>query len=287
MEVKFENVTHRYMKKTPFEALALNNVSAHFPSGSFSAVIGRTGSGKSTLVQHVNGLIKPSEGRVLVGGKILHAKAKRKEIKAVRRQVGMVFQYPEHQLFEDTVEADLLFGPKNMGKNVVAVKKELPALLEKVGLPERILSKSPFDLSGGQMRRVAIASVLAMDPKILILDEPTAGLDPKGQEEIISLFKKWHEEKGTTTIMITHQMEEAARLADNIYVMNEGKIVMSGSPQEVYQREEDLLRLDLDLPEPVRLLNMLEKEWDVAFSSKALSAAQAAEEIGKGKEGRK
>ncbi|MFB5662993.1 energy-coupling factor transporter ATPase [Alteribacillus sp. HJP-4] len=279
MKITFDQVSHTYMERTPFEKQALKNISASFPEASLSAVIGRTGSGKSTLVQHINGLLKPSEGRITVDGQTIDPGSKRKKIKAIRKKVGMVFQYPEHQLFEDTVEKDLLFGPKNIGLDVRRVKKELPDMLALVGLDESFLQRSPFDLSGGQMRRVAIAGVLAMNPEILILDEPTAGLDPRGQEEIKRLFTQWHLEKQTTMIMITHQMEEAASLADNILVMNNGSIVMKGTPASIYEREQELLDLDLDIPEAVRTLKHLEKAYGGTFSSYSLSPEEAAHEF--------
>ncbi|WP_158738336.1 energy-coupling factor transporter ATPase [Alteribacillus sp. YIM 98480] len=279
MKIVFEQVEHIYMEKTPFETSALKDVSITFPDKSCTAVIGRTGSGKSTLVQHINGLLKPNKGKVIIGDQVIHANTKRKHIKSLRKKVGMVFQYPEHQLFEDTVEKDLLFGPKNIGLNVENKKKELPELLERVGLDETFLERSPFDLSGGQMRRAAIAGVLAMEPDILILDEPTAGLDPKGQEEILTLFKDWHEQKKTTMIMITHQMEEASRLAEQVIVMDDGQIAMEGSPKEIYKRENELTQLDLDIPEGVKVLKYLEENTGVSFSEWSLTPEKAADEL--------
>ncbi|MFB4165901.1 energy-coupling factor transporter ATPase [Alteribacillus sp. JSM 102045] len=279
MKIVFEQVTHVYMEKTPFETYALKDVSVSFPERSFSAVIGRTGSGKSTLVQHINGLIKPTNGRIIIGDQVIEPHTKRKHLKSLRKKAGIVFQYPEHQLFEDTVEKDLLFGPKNVGMNLESKKKDLPELLELVGLNESFLDRSPFDLSGGQMRRVAIAGVLAMDPEILILDEPTAGLDPKGQEEILSLFKEWHRQKKTTTIMITHQMEEVSSLAEQVVVMDDGKIAMEGSPENIYKREKELKDMNLDVPEGVKVLKYLEEESGVSFSEWSLTPEEAADEL--------
>lgn len=277
MEVNFQNVSHVYMKKTPFETLALKNIDASFRSSSVTAVIGRTGSGKSTLVQHINGLLKPSAGVVTVGGQQLEAGTKRKMVKTVRSHVGMVFQYPEHQLFEETVEKDLLFGPKNKGMNVAEIQKKLPELLQQVGLSERLLERSPFELSGGQMRRVAIAGVLATNPDILILDEPTAGLDPQGQKEILELFMNWQRMYQPTTIMITHQMEEAAAFAEYMYVMEDAEIKMQGEPEAIYAQREKLREMDLDIPEQVQVLQQIEQDSGIRFPHYKLSPAEAAD----------
>ncbi|SDI07645.1 energy-coupling factor transport system ATP-binding protein [Alteribacillus persepolensis] len=279
MKITFDNVHHIYMEKTPFETTALKDITVTLPEGTCSAVIGRTGSGKSTLVQHINGLLKPTSGKVMVGDQIIHAKTKRKQLKLLRRQVGMVFQYPEHQLFEDTVEKDLLFGPKNIGLNTTKIKKKLPELLELVGLEPSLLERSPFDLSGGQMRRVAIASVLAMEPNVLILDEPTAGLDPKGQEDILTLLKDWQEKYQITMIIITHQMEEASRLAEKLIVMDNGQIAMEGRPEDIYAQNQMLQQLDLDVPERVKVLKYLEESLGIRFSKWSLTPKEAASEL--------
>ncbi|MDQ0300868.1 energy-coupling factor transport system ATP-binding protein [Salibacterium salarium] len=279
MNIRLEHVHHIFMEKTPFETKALNDVTVSFEDGSFSAVIGKTGSGKSTLVQHINGLYKPNYGSLFIGDQEIHSKTKRKVRKALRKKVGMVFQYPEHQLFEDTVEKDILFGPKNAGFHLDDMKKKLPELLEKVGLDESVLERSPFDLSGGQMRRTAIAGVLAMEPDVLILDEPTAGLDPEGQEAIMSLFNEWHREKRTTIIMITHQMEEVSRLAETVIVMDDGRIQMQGTPDEIFRRESEVRALELDVPERVNVLKHIEKETGMSFSSWTLSPKEAAAEM--------
>ncbi|RSL28982.1 energy-coupling factor transporter ATPase [Salibacterium salarium] len=279
MNITLEHISHVFMEKTPFETTALNNVTVSFREGSFSAVIGRTGSGKSTLVQHVNGLLKPTSGRLFIGDQEIHPKTKRKEIKALRKKVGMVFQYPEHQLFEDTVEKDILFGPKNAGLSLDHTKRKLPALLEQVGLDESILTRSPFELSGGQMRRTAIAGVLAMEPEVLILDEPTAGLDPEGQDAMMRLFQEWHRDKQATIIMITHQMEEVSRLAERIVVMDEGNIKMQGTAEEIFRRETEIRALELDVPERVKVLKHIERETGMAFSSWSLTPKEAAAEL--------
>ncbi|WP_022794497.1 energy-coupling factor transporter ATPase [Marinococcus halotolerans] len=277
MEVNFQNVSHVYMKKTPFETLALKNIDASFRSSSVTAVIGRTGSGKSTLVQHINGLLKPSSGVVTVGEHQLEARTKRKMVKTVRSHVGMVFQYPEHQLFEETVEKDLLFGPKNKGMDVAEIQKKLPELLQQVGLTETLLKRSPFELSGGQMRRVAIAGVLATNPDILILDEPTAGLDPQGQKEILELFMNWQRTYQPTTIMITHQMEEAAAFAEYMYVMEDAEIKMQGEPEAIYAQREKLREMDLDIPEQVQVLQQIERDSGIRFPHYKLSPEEAAD----------
>ncbi|WP_079475130.1 energy-coupling factor transporter ATPase [Marinococcus halophilus] len=277
MDVNFQDVSHVYMQKTPFETLALKNVNAYFRASSVTAVIGRTGSGKSTLVQHINGLLKPSAGVVSVGEHHLEAKTKRKTVKAVRSHVGMVFQYPEHQLFEETVEKDLLFGPKNKGMDVAEIQKKLPELLQQVGLSESLLKRSPFELSGGQMRRVAIAGVLATNPDILILDEPTAGLDPQGQKEILKLFMNWQRTYQPTTIMITHQMEEAAAFAEYMYVMEDAEIKMQGEPETIYAQRKKLQEMDLDIPEQVQVLQQIEQDSGIRFPHYQLSPAEAAD----------
>lgn len=278
MKVEFQNISHIYMKKTPFETAALQNVSTIFPSGSTTAIIGQTGSGKSTLVQHINGLLKPDYGEVIVGKEVIGPKAKRKQLKALRKKVGIVFQYPEHQLFEDTVEKELLFGPLNIGLSEQKVRKTLPDMLSQVGLDETMLARSPFELSGGQMRRVAILSVLLMKPKVLILDEPTAGLDPVGQMEMIQLFKRWQQKEKATMIVITHQMEEALELAERLVVMDQGKIVMEGKTADIFAKTEELMQLGLDIPDSVRLLKQIEEKFHITFSSYQLTPKEAAKE---------
>ncbi|MGY4691790.1 energy-coupling factor transporter ATPase [Salibacterium sp. K-3] len=279
MNVSARQLNYVYMPKTSFETHALRDVSFDVTEGSFTAVIGRTGSGKSTLVQHLNGLLKPSSGEVVIDGHRVHPKIKRKDIAALRRHVGIVFQYPEHQLFEETVEKDILFGPGNLGYSRDNMQDMLPELLEQVGLNESFLSRSPFDLSGGQMRRTAIAGVLAMEPSLLILDEPTAGLDPQGQQDMMDLFKYWQQRHHTTIIMITHQMEEVSRLADNVIVMDNGMIYMQGTPEEIYTREAELEQLDLDLPERAKVLKHIEAETGIVFSSLSLSPKEAVQEM--------
>ncbi|EIT84026.1 cobalt transporter ATP-binding subunit [Fictibacillus macauensis ZFHKF-1] len=254
MDITLTGLTHRYKPKTPFERLALDDIHLSITSGSFLAIIGHTGSGKSTLIQHLNGLLKPSEGTMQVGNLTLSAQGKKQPLKELRRRVGIVFQYPEHQLFDETVEKDVMFGPMNFGVSEEQARQRAHAMIELVGLPAEVLTKSPFDLSGGQMRRVAIAGVLAMEPEVLVLDEPTAGLDPKGRREIMDLFYRLHKEKGLTTILVTHSMEDAAHYADRIVVMEQGRVYLEGTPSEVFREREMLQRASLDVPETLQFL---------------------------------
>ena len=231
-------------------SVALQDVSFRVQDGEFIGVIGHTGSGKSTLIQHLNGLIKPSSGTVVVDGMDLSSKST--SLKEVRHRVGLVFQYPEYQLFEETVALDVGFGPKNLGLSKEEVAQRVRRAVESVGLPEDCLEKSPFDLSGGQKRRVAIAGVLAMDPNMLILDEPTAGLDPTGREEILALVERWHQ-GGRTIMMVSHSMDDVAKYADRILVMNHGALAMQGTPREVFTRHGELRAMGLDVPEVSKL----------------------------------
>ncbi|MFZ3590823.1 energy-coupling factor ABC transporter ATP-binding protein [Bacillus sp. DJP31] len=260
MDIAINKLTHRYQDKSPFEKLALNEVDLTIDSGSFIAIIGHTGSGKSTIIQHLNGLLKPTDGTVSVGDFTIGPKQKDKHLKSLRKRVGMVFQFPEHQLFEETVEKDICFGPMNFGISEGAAKERAKKALALVGLHEDLLNRSPFDLSGGQMRRVAIAGVLAMEPDVIILDEPTAGLDPRGRKEMMKLFSSLHQEKNLTTIMITHSMEDTAAYADQVVVMDKGKVLMRGTPHEIFSQKERLLQVGLDIPETYRFIEMLEKK---------------------------
>lgn len=257
MDITFKNVEHRYQARTPFERLALYDVNLSIKKGTYLSIIGHTGSGKSTILQHLNGLLKPTNGSVQIGAHIIEAGKKQKNLKEVRRLVGIVFQFPEHQLFEETVEKDIAFGPMNFGVSEEDAFKKAKKSLEIVGLPESILQKSPFDLSGGQMRRVAIAGVLAMGPEVLVLDEPTAGLDPKGRKEMMDLFYKLRREQNLTIILVTHSMEDAAKYSDEIIVMHKGTIEMRGTPREIFSEGEKLSALGLDLPETVKLQQKL------------------------------
>ncbi|MFC4411891.1 energy-coupling factor ABC transporter ATP-binding protein [Chungangia koreensis] len=259
MDITLQQLGYIYAKDTPFEKRALVDVDLHIPSGSYFAVIGHTGSGKSTLLQHLNGLLKPSEGSIQIGKMLIPAGKKKLDLKLVRQKVGIVFQFPEHQLFEETVLKDIMFGPMNFGVPEQVAEARAKELVRLLGLPEEVLQKSPFDLSGGQMRRVAIAGVLAMEPQVLVLDEPTAGLDPRGRHEIMDLFAELHRTKNLTTILVTHSMEDAARYADYIAIMHEGRCVVTGTPREIFADEKTLKAYRLEVPRIVRFQKQLEQ----------------------------
>ncbi len=276
MDITLHQVGYLYAKDTPFEKRALYGVDAKINSGSYTAIIGHTGSGKSTLLMHLNGLLKPSEGVVKIGDTTVEAGTKTKGLKDVRRHVGIVFQFPEHQLFEETVVKDIMFGPMNFGVSEEEARRRALELITLLGLPEDVAEKSPFDLSGGQMRRVAIAGVLAFKPDVLVLDEPTAGLDPRGRKDIMELFQLLHDQENLTTILVTHSMEDAARYADNIIVMSEGTSVMSGTPEEVFGNEEQLSKYRLGLPRTVKFQHEFEnmsgkKLPELAFTEERLA----------------
>lgn len=263
MPIVVEKLTHTYMPGSPFQATAIHDVSLMIEDGSFIGLIGHTGSGKSTLIQHLNGLLRPTSGRVLVDGKDLFAKDTDK--REVRRKVGLVFQYPENQLFEETVAADIAFGPKNLGLSQAEIDERVRDACRQVQIDyETLRERSVFELSGGQMRRVAIAGVLAMQPGTLILDEPCAGLDPRGRDEILGLIRGLHEERGTTVVMVSHSMDDVAALVGRVVVMNKGTIVMDGTPREIFMRGEELRAMGLDVPEAAQLAARLrEKGFDV------------------------
>ena len=248
MPIKVENLTHIYMKDTVFQHIALDNVSFSIDDGEFVGLIGHTGSGKSTLIQHLNGLLKPSSGRILLDD--MNINSKEVSLKTVRQKVGLVFQYPEHQLFEETVYKDVAFGPKNLKLDEKQIENRVKSSLEMVGLDyDEIKDKSPFDLSGGQKRRVAIAGVLAMKPKILILDEPTAGLDPRGRDEILNQVKILHQKEKITVILVSHSMEDIAKLVERIIVMNKGKVIFTDSPGKVFKEIDMLESIGLGVPQ--------------------------------------
>ncbi|WP_163971972.1 energy-coupling factor ABC transporter ATP-binding protein [Oceanobacillus halotolerans] len=261
MDILFKNVSYIYQPNTPFAHEAIKDLSFSIPSGSFVAVIGHTGSGKSTLLQHLNGLLMPTKGEVQIGDYHLTNEEKPKNLKALRSRVGVVFQYPEHQLFEETVEKDIAFGPKNFGVSAQEVKHRIREVTPIVGLSEELLNRSPFDLSGGQMRRVAIAGVLATKPKVLVLDEPTAGLDPRGQKEMMDMFYNMHKNQGLTTILVTHSMEDAVKYADHVIILNNGTKYMEGKPEEVFTQAEALQQVQLDVPEVVQFLTKFQKKF--------------------------
>lgn len=259
MDISLQQVGYLYGKDTPFEKRALQGVDVVIESGSYSAIVGHTGSGKSTLLMHLNGLLKPSEGVVTVGELEINRKTKAKHLKEIRKRVGIVFQFPEHQLFEETVLKDIMFGPLNYGIPEEEAEQRAYELLELLGLPKEVASKSPFELSGGQMRRVAIAGVLAFNPSILVLDEPTAGLDPRGRHEIMELFHTLHKKENLTTILVTHSMEDAAKYADQVVVMHGGTAVLSGPPEVVFADEEQLQTYRLGLPRTVKFQREIEQ----------------------------
>ncbi|MGE5677343.1 MAG: energy-coupling factor transporter ATPase [Pseudomonadota bacterium] len=259
MPVKVENLTHVYMEDSVFEHVAIDNISFEIQDGEFVGLIGHTGSGKSTLIQHLNGLLKPSSGKIFVDGLELHTKEV--QMKKVRQKVGLVFQYPEYQLFEETVYKDIAFGPTNLGLDSAEVDRRVREAIELVGLDfDKISDVSPFELSGGQKRRVAIAGVLAMEPKVLILDEPAAGLDPKGRDEILWGIKKLHDRQKITVVLVSHSMEDIANLVDKVLVMNKGKIVFFDTPRNVFKDAETLEQIGLGVPQVTYLVRELRKK---------------------------
>ncbi|MFS0576146.1 energy-coupling factor ABC transporter ATP-binding protein [Sporosarcina sp. 179-K 3D1 HS] len=279
MDISLQQVGYLYGKDTPFEKRALQDVNATIDSGSYTAIIGHTGSGKSTLLMHLNGLLKPSEGVVQIGNAKISAGTKAKGLKDIRRNVGIVFQFPEHQLFEETVEKDIMFGPMNFGVSEVEARRRAHELIELLGLPPEVAQKSPFDLSGGQMRRVAIAGVLAFNPSVLVLDEPTAGLDPRGRKEIMDLFYRLHQQEKLTTILVTHSMEDAARYADHLIIMHGGRSVMAGTPEEVFSDETKLAEYRLGVPRSVKFQRDIEKLIGRTLPGLALTEEQLATAI--------
>ena len=255
--LRLSNVSYVYSKGTPFERLALDNVNIAFEKGKITGLIGHTGSGKSTLVNLLNGLNKPTEGKIYLDGHDIWENPK--EIAKIRFRVGLVMQYPEYQLFDETVRADIGFGPKNQGLSDEEVEKRVALAAKFVGLRNDILDKSPFELSGGQKRRVAIAGIIAMNPEVLVLDEPAAGLDPKGRREILTGLKEYVKESGTTLILVSHSMEDMAYYCDNVVVMNEGKVYRDGTVSEIFSMADDLLSVGLDIPMGSRIASELQK----------------------------
>ncbi len=255
MPIKLEGLSHTYQGGSPFQSTALHDVNLVIEDHDLLALIGHTGSGKSTLAQHLNGLLQPTSGRVLLDGQDINEKSSDK--RALRFAVGLVFQYPEHQLFEETVRKDIGFGPRNMGLGEAEVDARVREAMDKIGLPyDEIAEKSPFELSGGQMRRVALAGVLAMRPRILVLDEPTAGLDPRARDFLLNDVRRLHAE-GTSVVMISHSMDDVARLATRVAVLEKGRLVMEGSPGEIFARVDRLSSMGLDVPQASRLRYLL------------------------------
>ncbi|WP_308779475.1 energy-coupling factor transporter ATPase [uncultured Clostridium sp.] len=277
MSIKIENLVHVYMPKSPFEKVALDNVNIEINDNEFVALIGHTGSGKSTLIQHMNGLLKPTSGRIIVDGEDITKEGFK--LTDIRKKVGLVFQYPEYQLFEETIEKDIEYGPRNLGLDQEEITRRVKNAMKMVGLDYDIYrNKSPFDLSGGQKRRVAIAGVIAMEPKVLILDEPTAGLDPKGRDDILEQIKKLHTEYKMTIILVSHSMEDVGKLAQRIIVMNNGNVALKGTPAQVFKEIDTLENIGLAVPQVTYLMRALkEKGFDV--SDEVYTINQGKEEL--------
>ncbi len=286
MSIVIEHLNYVYMQGGPYETRALDDVSLTIHDGEFIGLIGHTGSGKSTLVQHLNGLILPTSGKITVDGMDLAEKDT--DRRAIRRRVGLVFQYPENQLFEETVAKDIAFGPKNLGLGEEEIDRRVRTAMRRVALDyDKLAQRSVFELSGGQMRRVAIAGVLAMEPQTLVLDEPCAGLDPRGREEILGLISDLHRESGATIVMVSHSMDDVAALAERVIVMNHGKVAMDGTPREIFSRGEELRAIGLDVPQAVELAQKLrEKGFDVPEGIYKIEEVRAAVEAIVGKGGR-
>jgi len=263
MSIEIRHLTHRYSEGSAFSTVALDDVNLTIEDGEFIGIIGHTGSGKSTFVQHLNGLLKPSSGQILIDGQDLNGE--KADRRALRQRIGLVFQYPEYQLFEETVAKDIAFGPKNQGLSKKEIDERVRYAMDCVHLDyDKYAEKSPFELSGGQMRRVAIAGVLAMRPKVLILDEPTAGLDPRGRDRILSMLEDLHQKEHTTILMVSHSMDDMARLATRLIVLSDGKVALTGTPREVFSQEEKMVSLGLDVPAAARLCRALrEKGYDL------------------------
>lgn len=277
MRIVIDNVSYTYKAGSPFESIALKEVNLAIEPGEFVGLIGHTGSGKSTLVQHLNGLLLPTEGNVFVGD--LDIISNKGNLRQIRQRVGLVFQYPEHQLFEETVFADVAFGPKNLGLEPEEIERRVKKALEMVRLDyDSIKDRSPFALSGGQMRRVAIAGVLAMEPQVLILDEPTAGLDPMGRDEILEEIAKMHDALGITVILVSHNMEDVARYAGRVVVMDRGQIAMDGTPREIFSQVEQLQSLGLGVP-MVGILMARLKSLGYNLRGDILTVEEASQEI--------
>ena len=266
MRIIFEDVSYVYQEKSPMARRALYDVNLLVESGIATAVIGHTGSGKSTLIQHLNGLVRPTVGTVHIGAHCVRADEKKQSLKDLRQKVGVVFQFPEYQLFEETVEKDICFGPMNYGVSFEEARVEARRLVELLGLPIEVLVRSPFELSGGQMRRVAIAGILAMKPDVLVLDEPTAGLDPRGSNEIMALFARLKEELQLTVVLVSHSMDDVARYADEVIVLNGGTVFKKGTPSEVFACVDSLAEIGLSLPRTVTLQRLFEARFACQLS---------------------
>ena len=285
--IRTENLTYTYSQGTPFEKTAVKDVNIEIEEGELVGIIGHTGSGKSTLIQHLNGLIKPTSGKIFIDGVDIHDKDIK--LRDVRFKVGLVFQYPEYQIFEETVYKDIAFGPTNMGLDEGEIDKRVRETAKLVGIDDSLLNKSPFELSGGQKRRVAIAGVMAMRPKVLILDEPTAGLDPRGREMLLGQIKHYHEETGSTVLLVSHSMEDVARFAQKILVMNKGEVFCYDTPPAVFARADEIAAIGLSVPQITKVFSMLRSRgidirgdvYTIEFAMKTINEYLAA----KGKAG--
>lgn len=276
MQIIFDNVNYVYSGGTAFERHAIKDISFSIQKGEFIGLIGHTGSGKSTLIQHMNGLIKATSGHIYFNGEDIYDSGYK--LRGLRSKVGLVFQYPEHQLFETTVFKDVIFGPTNLGLDKLEVELRAYEALKMVGIEDDLLDASPFELSGGQKRRVAIAGVLAMKPEVLVLDEPTAGLDPKGRDDILEQIAKLHDDSGITIILVTHSMEDVADYADRLFVMNQGELVMNHSTKEVFARYKELEKMHLAAPQVTYVMNEL-KQKGYGVQTDATTVTEAKDEI--------
>lgn len=279
MDIQLKNINYKYNEGTPLEYQALHDITCNFPKGSFTAIVGHTGSGKSTLTKLLNGLLIPSSGNLRMGNRTITPHTSERDLKLLRKKIGTVMQFPEMQLFGQTVAEDIVFGPMNYGSSYNDALEIAAEKLNTVGLDSSYLEQSPFDLSGGQQRRVAIAGVLALEPEVLILDEPTIGLDPHGQQTILTLFKEMNQTLDTTIILITHQMEDVVKYADNVLVLNEGKILTQGTPQEVFEQDHLLQKAGLDVPVIVSLAREMEAKYNFKFTSLPLSIEALTEQM--------
>lgn len=279
MEIRIENVSADYQVGPIRNRDVLHDVDVNIQSGSFTAVIGYTGAGKSSLLKAINGLLLPTQGSVKIGTDIIKSEKNKEALKSIRKKVGMVFQFPESQLFAETVEKDICFGPLNFGVPLEEAKSRTKEAIEQVGLPQEILDKSPFSLSGGQKRRVAIAGILVMKPDILVLDEPGAGLDPSGKNEIMNLISSWHEERGMTTVLVTHDMDDVVNYADNVVVMEKGTVVFHDSVQLLFSNDEKIEKWHLDVPVARRFQMKLESETDVKLKRVCLTVEDLADAL--------
>lgn len=278
MDITFQHVNYWYQAGTPFAVQALTDIDLTIASDTFTAVIGQTGSGKSTMIQHLDALLKPTEGTVAIGDRLIDNATKNKHLKPLRKKVGIVFQFPENQLFEETVIKDIAFGPQNFGVSETDATQLAREKAELVGLDAALLERSPFDLSGGQMRRVAIAGVLALEPEVLVLDEPTAGLDPRGRLEIMSLLTKLRTEQHLTIVLITHQMDDVANYANHVIVMAHGQVVKQGTPREIFSDPEWLAEYQLEMPSATRFAQRL-IERGFSFEPLPLTEAELADQL--------